>query len=313
MKSPAIYDQYKGKKVLLTGGRGFIGSRLKKSLADTGAQVYSLDSRPAGERDPREIVCDLRDGVSVREVVESVSPEMVFHLAAAVDRNQAPEMLRPMLETNLFGSLNLFEALRGKSYCRAVVVSGTAEEYGRAVPPFLESYHEDPVGPYSFSKVCVSHLTRLFFNVYGLPVMVLRPTLAYGPGQEQVMFIPSLLGALSRGEKFAMTAGEQTRDFIYVDDLVKAYMLAGLSSGGFGEIYNIGSGAPCRIADLARMAAKLFKKEHLLDIGAKDYRSAEIMDYRVDISKARKTFGWSPETGLEAGLRLTLEGCADAK
>jgi nucleoside-diphosphate-sugar epimerase len=302
---------YLNTRVLLTGGGGFIGSRLRKKLSGIGAAVYSLDNKPAAAPGSSDICCDIRDAKALRAAVAGVAPEIVFHLAACVDRAQTPDLIKPMLEANLFGTLNLFESLRGASSCRAMVVSGTAEEYGRAAAPFLESYREDPVGPYSLSKVCVAHLARMFFNVYALPVMVLRPTLAYGPGQEPVMFIPALIKTLLRGDRFPMTPGEQTRDFIYVDDLVNAYLHAGISGKGFGRVFNIGSGVPRKLMDVARMTAALLNKESLLDMGAKNYRAAEIMDYRVDISLAKESFGWSPETSLDKGLRLTIEDYAE--
>ncbi|OGS08935.1 MAG: hypothetical protein A2270_04520 [Elusimicrobia bacterium RIFOXYA12_FULL_51_18] len=313
MTDSSFEKKYLNKKVLLTGGSGFIGGRLKKRLLQIGAVVYSLDNRPAAAQTPNEIQCDIRNAEALNAAVSGISPEIVFHLAARVDRAQDPALIKPMLEVNLFGAVNLFGSLRTVPSCRSIVVSGTAEEYGRALPPFLESYREDPVGPYSFSKICVSYLASMFFKVYHLPVIVLRPTLAYGPVQEPGMFIPALITALMRGEKFSMTHGEQTRDFIYVDDLVDAYLKAGIAESGFGEVFNIGSGTPYKIKDVACKIAALLKKEPLLDVGGKNYRTAEIMEYYADISRARKILGWTPVTGLEEGLKLTLKGYMDRR
>lgn len=313
MTVPPMEKFYLNKKVLLTGGAGFIGGRLKKRLSELGASVYSLDNRAGTARGANEVNCDIRDAKALHAEVVRISPEIVFHLAASVDRAPEPALIRPMLEVNLFGALNLFEALKAVPACRSVVVSGTAEEYGRAATPFLESYREDPVGPYSFSKVCVSYLAGMFFKVYRLPVIVLRPTLAYGPGQQPGMFIPALITALLRGERFRMTPGEQTRDFVYVDDLVDAYLKAGAAGRGFGEVFNIGSGTAHKLKDVALKIAALLHKEPMLDIGAIDYRPAEIMNYHADISSAKDSFGWSPETGLDLGLELTLKGYTDGK
>ena len=104
-----------------------------------------------------------------------------------------------------------------------------------------------------------------------------------------------------------MTPGEQIRDFVYVEDVVNAYLAAGRAKAGFGGIFNIGSGVPSRIRDVAAMAASLLSGRELLEIGVKGYRAAEVMDYRVDISRAEKVLGWRPETDLETGLRLTIE------
>jgi len=305
MTETELKDRYAGRKALITGGAGFIGRRLRKKLEALGAEVYSLDS--AEGEGPRALKCDVRDAAALAAAVREISPEFVFHLAGRVDRTADAALLRPMLEVNFLGALNLFEALKKVPVCRAVLLLGTGEEYGRfAEPPFREDYREDPVGPYSFSKFCATRLAGLFHRLYGLPAIVLRPTLAYGPGQEAGMFIPSVIETLRRGEKFAMTAGEQVRDFIFIDDLVSVYLAAGAAGTGFGGIFNIGSGETCSIRDLAMKIGRLMGREKLLEIGARPYRPAEIMDYRVDFSKAVKAFGWKPETGLERGLQLTI-------
>jgi len=129
------------------------------------------------------------------------------------------------------------------------------------------------------------------------------------------MFIPSLIRTLRRGERFQMTPGEQVRDFIYVEDLVGAYLKAGAAKTGFGEIFNVGSGESSTIKDLALKIGALMNRSSLLDIGMISYRPAEIMDYRVDASKALKVLGWKPEISLDLGLRLTIEaeGCVDER
>ena len=104
-----------------------------------------------------------------------------------------------------------------------------------------------------------------------------------------------------------MTSGEQTRDFIYIDDLVNAYIKAGISEKQFGEIFNIGLGKSYRIRDVAYRIASFFKKDSFLKIGAKDYRKAEIMSYYVDISRAKNYLKWIPEIGIDEGLKKTIE------
>jgi len=212
-----------------------------------------------------------------------------------------------MVSVNLIGTLNLFESLKNISSCRSIIVAGTSEEYGNNQVPFKEYYKEDPISPYSFSKVSVSYLCKMLFNIYKLPIIVLRPTLAYGHGQKETMFIPTLIKTLLRNENFIMTPGEQTRDFVFIDDLVNAYVQAGVSEGHFGEIFNIGSGKAYKIKDIAYKIASFLNKQNLLKIGAKDYRKSEIMSYFVDISKAKNCLNWTPKIEIDEGLKKTIE------
>jgi len=240
-------------------------------------------------------------------VIKDISPEIVFHLAANIDRTSEFDIIRNMISVNLVGTLNLLESLENISSCQSIIVAGTSEEYGNNQVPFKEYYKEDPVSPYSFSKVCASYLSKMLFNVYKLPIIVLRPTLAYGPGQEGTMFIPTLIKTLLCDEKFMMTSGEQTRDFIFIDDLVNAYVRAGVSEGHFGEIFNIGAGKAYKIREVACRIASFLNKQNFLKIGAKDYRKSEIMSYFVDISKAKKLLNWTPMVSLEEGLKHTID------
>jgi nucleoside-diphosphate-sugar epimerase len=270
------------------------------------ATVFSLDRRPTGD-DEFSISGDLGDCSSLQQAIDRVSPETVFHLAADIDRTPEFDAIYRMVQGNLVGTINLFKCLRGCKGLQKVIVAGTAEEYGHNPIPFHEESRENPVSPYSFSKACVSQLAGLAAKLYGLPAIVLRATLAYGPGQGPNMFIPALIQTLLRGERFAMTGGEQTRDFVFIDDLVEAYLKAGMAEVSPGEIINVGSGETQKIKDVASWIASYLHKDHLLNIGAKKYRKSEVMDYVVDITRAKQMLNWKPRTPLEEGLRITIE------
>lgn len=299
---------YYKKRVLITGGSGFIGKHLQRELYNYGAFITIIDKNPQQHtKSINTIKCDICDYKNLEKVIRDISPEIVFHLAANIDRTPEFDITRNMISVNLIGTLNLFESLKNISSCRSIIVAGTSEEYGNNQAPFKEYYKEDPISPYSFSKVCASYLSKMLFNVYKFPIIVLRPTLAYGPGQKETMFIPALIKTFLRNEKFIMTPGEQTRDFIFIDDLVNAYIQAGISEGHFGEIFNIGSGKAYKIKDIAYRIASLLDKQNFLKIGAKDYRKSEIMSYFVDISKAKKLLNWAPMVSLEEGLKYTID------
>lgn len=298
---------YQGKRVLITGGFGFVGGHLRAALERRDARVFVLDKNPRALPSRDIYDCNVCDGTNLNRALRVISPQVVFHLAARIERSGEFTALRGMIETNLTGTLNLLDGLRSHPECEAIVLAGTAEEYGRASLPFTEVLREGPVTPYSYSKLCATQLGQLAWRLYQLPVTVLRATLAYGPGQEGDMFLPSLIRTLLRDEPFPMTGGEQTRDFVYIDDLVEAYLLAGATPAARGEVFNIGSGQAQRLRDVAVKVARALGREHLLEIGRRPYRPAEVMQYEVDISKARRVLGWAPKISFEEGLRKTIE------
>jgi len=204
------------------------------------------------------------------------------------------------------GSLNLFSAATKLTKLRAIVTAGTAEEYGQNEAPFDEYMRESPVSAYSFSKTCVTHLCEVFYAIHKLPCITVRPALAYGPGQNFDMFLPALINTLLKNEQFPMTLGQQTRDYSYISDLVDAFIRAALNGDTRGQIYNVGSGKPVKISEIALLVEKILDKKKLVQLGKINYRSAEIMNYVVDYSKANEKLGWLPKVSLEEGLKRTI-------
>jgi nucleoside-diphosphate-sugar epimerase len=294
----------------VTGGTGFIGRHLVARLVEVGAKVaiLSRDGR-SGLPDMELHVGDLRDEVFVRRAIRECSPDLIFHLASYKQRSAQIADFLPALETNVLGSLHLFDAAAGQATVKGIVVMGTAEEYGRNPTPFGESMREFPVSAYSYSKQSLTHLCEVLHHLHGLPAVILRPSIAYGPGQSPDMFLPALIQSLFKGAPFPMTAGEQTRDFVFVSDVVDAALRAALRPDLAGEVFNVGSGATVTIADLARRVSVLVGRPELLQIGSLSYRQGEVMSYGVDICKARTLLGWQPQVELEEGLNLTIEHC----
>lgn len=298
-----------GKRVLVTGARGFIGRNLVDALVARRADVAALDMVPPDAKETVGITVytgDIADSAFVKECVDGCRPEIVFHLAAFKERSSEVEDFYRAVGVNVMGSLNLLSALVKQGGVSSVVVLGTAEEYGKNASPFVESMRETPVTAYSWSKLCVTNLCSMYHSLYGLPVVVLRPTLAYGPGQEAGMFLPSLIRSLVEGREFVMTAGEQTRDFVYITDLVDAMIRASGAQGAAGEVMNIGSGGAVRLLDLVTMVERLMDRRGLVRVGGREYRPDEIMDYRVDTSKAKRLIGWQAKIGLDEGVRRTI-------
>lgn len=178
--------------------------------------------------------------------------------------------------------------------------------YGGNPAPFTEDMRPDPAGFYALSKHFGEELVRYFGGVHKLSWLILRIGILYGPAQNPGMFIPSLVTSLLRGESFEMTEGRQVRDFIYIDDVTDA-VVRSLAQRTVCGVFNIGSGTAYSMRDTAETIQRLVGAEGLLRPGARAYRTDEVWDYRLDITRTRKVLGWVPAVAFEDGLRRTIE------
>lgn len=299
-------EKFKSKRILITGGAGFIGEYLIEKLILAGAEI-SVISRVNMIEHVETFIGDLRDKDFVYNAVFQTKPKYVFHLAAQKSRTSAIDGFYDAIDVNLKGSLNLFSALHKVKSVKSIVSLGTIDEYGIADVPFSEDGPSLPVSAYGFSKLCMTQLSSLFSKQFQLPIVTLRPTLAFGPRQQNDMFLPALINSLLAEKQFKMTRGEQTRDFIYIDDLLYAILLAALTKEAYGKILNIGSGEPRQLADVAQYVARFLHRDGLLKLGDVEYRAGEIMNYSVNISKIKNILGWSPQVTFEEGLKKTIE------
>ena len=302
-----------GTRMLVTGAAGFIGSHLSRELVKKSAEVHLIDRPGISTTRIRDILdkvsvhyVDVTDYGSLRNSIREIKPQKIFHLAACVDATRDWNIIDKMINVTIKGTLNLLRSLEGVSY-DCFVNTGTSEEYGDNPAPFRESQVSNPVSPYSASKVSTTMFCQMLHKTMNLPIVTVRPFLTYGPGQESQMLIPSLIKSLLKGKSFKMTRGEQTREFIYVDDIIEGFILAGTTPEAIGEVMNLGSGVEYRIKDVAKMIASLIGSPVKLEIGALPYRPGETMHFYCSNEKAKKILGWRPNVPLEAGLKRTID------
>ena len=299
------------RRALVTGAGGFVGTHLCKALHADGWQVCALGRRLAanlaGVTESRGV--DIRDREALNAAIGDLHPNAVVHLAASRTRANDLEAYRAAFDTNVMGTLNVIEACDRLHDEVTLVVLGSAEEYGTQTAPFAEDRREHPVTAYGAAKLSATHLVQSLVRGERLRAVVLRPSVVYGPGQHPDMFLPSLIRALTAGERFPMSAGEQTRDFLYITDLLSAIVRAMVVPAGLGHVINVSSGEPVKLRQVARLVAGLIgpDTERLLDIGARGYRDGEVMDYQVGNDVAKRLLAWRPSVPLQDGLRATVE------
>ncbi len=302
---------YAGAPVLVTGAGGFIGRALVPRLSALGADVFSFSLQPCQVADPMEkyFIGDIRDLPRISEIISQARPRFVFHLAGRKLMGNEPDDFRRGLEENVSGLLNVIEACTQAGSVERLIYMGSCEVYGGEDAPYQESSREAPVSSYSFSKVVGSYLLQTLSRVSDFSAVELRPSVVYGPGQREGMLIPSLITSLLAGKYFPMSNGRQTRDFVFVDDVVDAILAAALVPECRGEVINVCSGEPVGILDLAYMLADMIgaKARDKLGVGELPCRPGEPFSYWGDNQKASSFLGWKPKTSLDSGLAKTIE------
>jgi UDP-glucose 4-epimerase len=305
---------------LVTGGAGFIGSNLVDALLARGDEVTVLDDLSTGRRENLDAALengaalveeDIRDAAAVTKLAESARPEVVFHLAAQIDVRKSIADPAFDASVNVGGTANVLEAARGAGARRFVFVSTGGAIYGEGEGqqlPLGEDAPVEPLSAYGQSKFAAEGYLALYERLYGLSGVALRLGNVYGPRQDplgEAGVIAIFCGRLQAGERPTVFGdGTQTRDYIYVGDVVAA-ALAAAEAEATGPI-NIGTGVETDVLELARLLAELgdagdFEPE------LAPPRTGEVQRISIDPARAERELGWSAGVGLEEGLRLTLD------
>jgi NAD dependent epimerase/dehydratase len=311
---------WSGRRVLVTGAAGFIGSHVAETLVRAGASVRAfvryISRGDYGwlETSPPEVLEELEifrgDLANPEAVVNAVAGrEIVLHLGALVPIPYSYRHPREFVTANLEGTLNVLEAVRREEIARIVHIS-TSEVYGTAMRvPIDEEHPLHPQSPYAATKVGADQLALSYQRSFGTPVVILRPFNTYGPRQSARAVIPTIIAqALSR-EEIKLGAMSPTRDFLYVTDTVQGLLRCGTAGGIEGETINLGTGVEVSIGDLAQRILRLLGVEVpiALDEGRLRPPNSEVERLVADVSKAKRLLAWQPEVTLDEGLRRTIE------
>jgi UDP-glucose 4-epimerase len=305
-------------RVLVAGGAGFIGSHIADRLTDQDIEVTVLDNLYAGllenienckrNRKFRFVRGDVRNFNVVKRLVKDV--DAVFNEAAVVSVPRSLE--NPLLanEVNVGGTLNLLKASLD-SGARRYVQASSASVYGNTETlPVEENLTLNPVSPYAVAELAAENYAKVFYRAYGLETVCLRYFNVYGPRQTFSAYSGAttiFLNKLSRGKRPVIFGdGGQTRDFVYVEDVVEANMLALNSAKAVGEALNIGTGVPHTINELVQRLQEKLGKQELKPI-YKSSRQGDVRDSYASIEKAKRMLGYKPKFSLEEGINKLVE------
>jgi len=306
-------------KALVTGGAGFIGSNVVDSLVGRGDEVTVLDDLSSGRRvnldgalaaGARLIEGSIADAADIETAFAAAQPEVVFHLAAQIDVRRSVTEPTFDLNVNVGGTINLLEAARSNGVRRFALASTGGAIYGEGEGrdlPLDESSECLPDAPYGQSKFAAEGYLGLWQRLHGLSTVALRFGNVYGPRQDPLgeagvvaIFCGSMLGG---GTPTVFGDGLQTRDYIYVGDVVSAFLAAADSqaSGAF----NVGTGVETDVLELGTVLAKLCEVD--FDPVMDPARSGEVRRIAIDSSLAKRELGWEATVGIEEGLSRTLD------
>lgn len=313
--------KWHGKKVLVTGGDGFIGSHLVERLAELGANVRALviynsfnswgwlDTVDREKLKNVEVIAgDIRDPHDVQEMVRDT--EIVFHLAALIAIPYSYRSPDSYVDTNVKGTLNILQAAR-KCSVEQIIHTSTSEVYGTA--QFVPITEEHPLvgqSPYSASKIAADQFAVSFHRSFDLPVTIIRPFNTYGPRQSARAIIPTVISQALSGKKVVHIGNVRpTRDLTYVADTVEGFVKAAEHKDTIGKTINLGSNCEISIGDLAEKISSLMDHSFEIAVDKERFRPerSEVDRLWSDNSKARRIMKWEPTIPLEKGLELTIE------
>ena len=303
-------------KFLVTGGAGFIGSALVTRLVELGYPVRVVDNFSTGFRgnlahcvDGIELIeGDLAAPSVCRKCVQGV--EYVLHHAAVSSVQRSVEDPVGSNETNVTATLNMLVAARDAKVKRFVFASSISVYGDSEILPKVETMRENPQSPYALTKLTGEGYCRVFCQIYGLPAVALRYTNVFGPRQDPHS---PYSGAISRFTEAALSGnrpvvygdGEQSRDFIYVDNVVEANLLACKADGVGGKVFNIGTGERHTLNDLLRSLSTIAGRK--LEPEYADARVGDVRHSQADVGEARRCLGFEPKVSFHEGLKFTVD------
>jgi nucleoside-diphosphate-sugar epimerase len=293
-------EPFDGRVVLVTGGLGFIGGALVRSLTQAGAEIHTASRRPLESTgESRHWRMDLSEAEAVASLVRAVRPHYVFHLASHV--MGAPDLhhVLPAFQGNLQTTVNLLSAL-AEVGCGRMITTGSLlepENGARTIPN----------SPYAAAKWAASDYARMFHALYGFPVAIARVFMGYGPGQQdETKLVPYVIRCVLRGDAPKISSGTHRIDWIFVEDVVTGLMMLAAAPGVDGKSVDLGSGSVLATRELVDTICMLMKTGIRPEYGALPDRPLEPLRI-ADTKESLRLIGWSPTIQLAEGLPQTID------
>ncbi|MBW7897467.1 UDP-glucose 4-epimerase [Candidatus Brocadiaceae bacterium B188] len=294
-------SQFSNQKILVTGASGFIGSHLCQRLSKCGAEVHGVSRKIH----PKDGDClrwwqgDLADIQTVRNLLTTIKPEVIFHLASYVAGARSLELVSPTVSCNFMSVINLL-TVATEIGCKRIILTGSLEE------PEFSNHEIIPSSPYAAAKWASSAYARMFHSLYQTPVVIARLFMVYGPGRQDLnKLVPYVILSFLRNQAPKLSSGKREVDWIYVEDIVAGLVAIAQASNVEGCTVDLGSGDLVSIRTVVQIIARLMGSHTMPSFGALPDRVME----QIRVADTERTYaavGWKPEISLENGLKYTI-------
>lgn len=302
------------KKVLITGGAGFIGANFVYKFLDLGYKVFVIERKEANlwriEKIKTKISLyspDLTNYDQIEKCISDIKPNIVIHFAAYGAYQRFQQDISLTIDTNLKATINLINACH-KIGVECFINTGTNSEYGIKKSPMRETDILEPDNLYAMTKAASTLYCQMMAKKFNFPVAIIRPFAVYGYFEEKERLVPTIIKSCLKNTELKLSTPKSVRDFIFIEDLISAYLSAIKNikkiSGG---IYNAGSGKQNTIADVVKIVKNITKSKVKPEYGQMKIAQTEPKTWVSDISKAKKMLNWQPKYSLQAGLEKNIE------
>jgi nucleoside-diphosphate-sugar epimerase len=295
-------------KLLIVGGTGFIGKNLTQKAVESGflTTVISLNLPKEDYKvsNAEYLQSDVTNLDHLKKTLLNRKFDYIVNLSGYIDHSNFMNGGREIINTHFDGVQNLLQVIDWGDLKKFIQI-GSSDEYGNQSAPQSEDIRESPISPYSAGKVFSTHLLQMLHQTEGLPVVILRLFLVYGPGQSNERFLPQIIDGCHSDLGFPVSEGAQLRDFCYVDDVSRGILMALKNKDVEGEVINLASGVPISIREIIEIVRGLVGKGSP-EFGKIPYRVGENMSLYADTKKANKILKWTPKTSIGDGIKKTI-------
>lgn len=315
------HNKLKDKKILITGATGFVGANLLRKLIDSKNDIHIIIRNTSNLWRINDIidkvnthVCDLTNRENVENLVLKIKPQIIFHLAVYGGYQFQKESLK-IINTNLIGTINLLDACCKIGF-ECFINTGSSSEYGIKDKPMSENDLLEPINDYGIAKAAATLYCQAIGRREKLPIFILRLFSPYGYYEGPTRLIPYLIVSCLKGNDLNLANPDAVRDFIFIEDLIKAYFMIVENKEGVlpGDIFNIGSGEQHAVEEIYEIIKKLTKYTKKPQWEKTENDNREIKNLKIwiaNISKSKKSLNWSLEYSIENGLEETIKWYRD--